>query len=283
MCPGAVVEDLHDVVGAGHGADGEAAADYLGQGGEVGVDAEVVAGALVGDPEADHLVGYEKNAEVLGNLPYLLQEAGGRGHPPEGGGEGVDDYCRKLVPVALDYGGAGVDVVPGHGDDFFGDPGRDAGLGHAGREHGVAPVVGVGGLADLGVVVAAVVSAFDLGDLEPAGTGPGGLDAQHDRLAAGVAEAELVYVVDAVYEEVGELDLGLGGHGEGGAHFQLLADGFDDGRVGVAVDEGGHVVDEVEALLALNVDELAAAGPADVDGVGVHGNRVPAVPAGQHP
>ena len=245
LVPRAVVEDFHHVVGAGHGAHWEPTPDYLCQRGEVGVDAEVVAGPLVGNAEADYLVGYQENAEVLCNLPDLLQESRCGRHPPEGGGERVDNDRCQFVPMALDYRGAGVDVVPGHGYDFIGDPGGDAGLGDAGGEHGIAPVIGVGGLADLGVVIAAVVSALNLGNLELTRAGPGGLYAEHHGLAPGVAEAELVYVVNSVDEEICEFDLGLGGHGEGGASLQLLAHRFDDGRVGVAVDERGHVVDKV--------------------------------------
>ena len=71
----------------------------------------------------------------------------------------------------------------------------------------------------------------------------------------------------ALDQQPGQPELLLGRLGEGRAPLELLDDGGVDGRVGVAVDQRGHVVEEVEPLDALDVGEQAARAGAGVDRV----------------
>jgi hypothetical protein len=69
----------HDVGPAAVGAHGQAAADHLAHGGEVGGDAELGLGAAVADAEAGHhLVEHQQGAVLLGELADAFEEAGHR-------------------------------------------------------------------------------------------------------------------------------------------------------------------------------------------------------------
>ncbi len=52
-------------------------------------------------------------------------------------------------------------------------------------------------------------------------------------------------------------DLALRRHHVGGAAFELSGDRFDDGRIGMSMDERCHVVREIDARVAIKVRQAA--------------------------
>ena len=147
----------------------------------------------------------------------------------------------------------------------------------------VAPVVRPVRQAHFREVVGAVVEAFHFGDLRSAGEGAGRLDEIHHRLGAGVAEAHALEGRDPPAQQLREFDLDLGGHRKAAAAGDLPGHRVDHRRVGIAVDEGGHVVAEVEIAIAVHINELRALGLRNVDRVRFAVDRGAAVAVRQHP
>ena len=82
-------------------------------------------------------------------------------------------------------------------------------------------------------------------------------------------------------EDLGQADLVAAGGVVDDATVQLLPDGLDDGGGGVAEDEGGHGVDEVEAVDTVGVDDMATGGGLDEYRIGLPEDGVTAVAAGE--
>ena len=113
-----------------------------------------------------------------------------------------------------------------------------------------------------------MVEAFKLGDAASPGEGAGELDRQHDGLGAGVREADLLDRVDPVDQQLGQPNFRLDRLGEGRALPDLLGERPRDVGVGVAVDQGGHVVEEVKAFDALDIGDRGAGAGGGKDRVG---------------
>src|SRR3546814_16552372 len=96
--------------------------------------------------------------------------------------------------------------------------------------------------------LSAVVGAFALGDPAPAGQGAGSLDAQHDRLGAGVGKAQVFEVRHPGAEELRQRDLRQGRIAEAGAQGELALQRGHRSLVAMTVDERREVVLQVEKL-----------------------------------
>ena len=195
------VEVAHELAASRDCADGVAGAEALAEGGDVRGHAVVLLCAAEGEPEARaDLVEDEGHAGLGGEIPDVLQEAGAGGESTH---DGLDDDARQVGEVVRDDLAGGVDVVPGGYEDVADMAGGDArgvrvGVRVVGPHFGAA-VVG----AEEDPVGEPVVRPFELEDPVPAGVGPDDTEGQHDRLGAGVDEADPVGAWDVLDDHLG--------------------------------------------------------------------------------
>ena len=162
-------------------------------------------------------------------------------------------------------------VVEGENDHLVPDPARNArpALGQLSLQIrlgavGVASLVQRWSDADRKGVRGAVVGAFELGETLLAGEGHGRPDRIHGGLGARVGEANVLDAGHPPAEHLGERNLALGGPGEYGPFGDLISRGLDHGRMGVAEDEAGLVVDKIDALVAVGIVYAAPLAPRDI-------------------
>ncbi len=240
----AVDDDLHDLALAAEGRQRQPAADRLGQGDQVGGDAQALGRTGVAGGEAGlHLVEDEHDAVGV---------AGGADR-----GEvalvGHDD--REVLDDRLDDQGGDLAAVLGEhpvelAEVVVGDHVHRAGLdveGHLrGGRVGRADLVEPGLDRDLQRVVATVVAALDLHDRLALGVGPRTADGVHQRLGARVGEPDHVEL-----EPVAEPLAHLGGlrrrrDEQGAGVGEGLGDLLDDVRVEVADEHRAEAHRQVE-------------------------------------
>ena len=186
--------------------------------------------------------------------------------------------CRSIKRPAR------LGVVVGQHHDVFHDLfGQADGIRHPRRLVRIAPALRRRAEADLDRIVAAVIGAFALRDHRPAGVRACGLDRDEHRLAPGVAEAHRLHRLDPFGDDLGELDLALGGHRETASATDLLDGRPDDLGMGVPVDEGHVVVEAVDPLHPVRVRDPAPASGHRVDRIRGEERREPGASAGEHP
>ena len=199
-------------------------------------------------------------------------------------GHEIQQDTGDLIGVTVKNGNGPIRVVVGNDNHIVENGLRCAESdGHRRGPVKVAPVARPSGLADFGIIVEAVVGTFGFGDLGPPGEGPGRLERAHDRLGAGVDESDFLEVGVAGADVLSETHLDLGGEGGRGSFSKLVSDGGDDGGVGVAVDEGGHVVGKVDALGTVHVGDSAPISSGRVKGMGGADGAVAAGPSRHYP
>ena len=281
------LEESRGLPGGDHRTDGDASAQSLGQGDDVGDDARCQ--QVMGHPGAGashsglDLVNDEQRAGGLSQLAGRLQVSGGKLTHPGLALNGFDDECRHVRPQC---GAQCLDVSGGDELDPAGQglEGLTVGglVGQGQGTHGPA-VEGILEGQDPGAPATAMAASDLEGGLVGLGTGVGQEDAGVVSGAVGEGEPD---------EFLGETDLGGGGEevrdvpqlGE------LLGDCLNDRgmRVPQAVD--GDARQQVDVLLAVGVPDVGAtpphqdpAGGAEGvhDGVGVAGQ--PAGVAGAGP
>ena len=257
---------VHDLPGAADGGHGHAAAERLGQGDQVGLDAFGPGDAAGADGEAglDFVEGEQGSVlvqEVLqrGEVARLrLDDAGVHHHR-------LQDQAGDFVFVPLEQAFHAVEVVEGGDQGQVGDGLRAAGGGgDAGRLVPRADLVCFGGHGDLHRVVVAVVAALDLDDQVPAGDRAHQVDGVHGGFGAGVGEAPLRQA-EPFCQLGGHRDGVRGGLGEVGAVGGLLGYCLRDRRVGVAGQRGAVAAVQVDVLVAVDVPDLRAEAPAQPD------------------
>ena len=235
---GPVFNHVDDVCLAGDGAAGQSAAEYLGERGEVGHDAEVLLGAAARGSEAgDDLVEDEDDAVALGDFAELVEELRLDGLESHVGARGFEDDGGYVV-VAPEGALERLDVVGRqdyHGAErLFGDAADALGSG----DEVVAPAVEV---------------VVELDDLGLAGVGARHADRHHVGFGAGAVEADFFGAGYEFADPVGPLDFELGGAGEVCSARHLFLDGADDFGAGVSEDEGAVSREVVEDAVAVYV------------------------------
>ncbi len=123
----------------------------------------------------------------------------------------LDDDRGDLLATLLEQAAQALDVVVAGRDDRVGDRIRDpATPGEADRRIGIAELAHVVRRdADQGVVVDAVVLAFELHDLVALGVGPRDAHRMHRRLGPGHGHPDLVDPAGELLDELHRLDLVL--------------------------------------------------------------------------
>jgi len=265
LIDGAVGGELvHDVGAAAEGSDGEASADDLAHGGEVGGEGFEFLDAALGEAEAGHDLVEDEEGAVFGGEVAEELEVSGLGEDEAGvGGVGLDDDGGDLVS----HGGEGFletfDVVVGEDDGFVGE-----GFGDAGRVW-FAAGEGPGASGDEEGVDVAVVAAVELDDLVAFGEAAGQADAGHGGLGAGVDHADFLDAGDPGGDELGHFHLVGIGDAEGEAVFGGFVDGVGEDGGGVAENVGAPAADVVDVGFAIDILDAAAFGAADEEGVAI--------------
>ncbi len=115
----------------------------------------------------------------------------------------------------------------------------------------------------------AVVAAQHLDDAVALHVGTGSADSEHGGLGAGVAEADQIHMLHAAGDDLGQLHL-LGNTGGAGSTLGSgLGNGLGQRGMGVAVNEGGVVVQEVDVHVAVQIVDAAALAVFHGEGIGV--------------
>ena len=112
--------------------------------------------------------------------------------------------------------------------------------------------------AELHVVPGAVVAALGLRHERPAREGARDAHGHHHGLGARVREADALDRADALAQHLREPHRVLVRRGEACALGELRPDRLDDGRMGVAVDQRGVVVEQLDVAIAVDVVEVRA-------------------------
>jgi hypothetical protein len=223
-------------------ADRQAAAETLGQGHDVGLDAiGLVREPVAGPADAGlHLVQHEQGGVRGADLPGRREVSGWRGHHAGLALDRLEDHHGGRVGHG-DAEGVGV-AVPDMGDVWRQRPervhlGRLAGQGQ--RTHRAAVEAALGG-----------------DDVAAAGE-PGQLEGGLVGLGAGVAEQYAARTSGQCQQQLGEGDGRLGDVevGDVAERGDLLGDGGDHGRVGVAEGVDGDATEQVHVPLTLLVGE----------------------------
>src|SRR5690242_11886414 len=257
---------VHDRPGAADGGHGHAAAERLGQGDQVGLDALGPRDAAGADGEAGlDLVEGEQGAVAMEQFLELrevarlrLDDAGVHHHR-------LQDQAGDLAFVLLQQAGDAVEVVERGDQGQVGDGLRDpGGGGGTARLLPRARFFFPGGDRDLHRVVVAVVAALDLDDQVPAGDRAHQVDGVHGGFGTGVGEAPLRQA-EPFCQLGGHRDGVRGGLGEVGAVGGLLGYCLRDRRVGVAGQRGAVAAVQVDVLVAVDVPDLRAEAPAQPD------------------
>ena len=275
-----MIEDGHHLGLSGYRTDGEATADDLAEGYEIRLDTQEMAGAAVVDAKREHLVRDQQGAALPRPGPQCRHELGARRDQPERSRQRIQEHGRQIVAVLVDQIAADLDVVERQRHDILLKAFRHARFERCCRLFQVAPVLGARTVAGLCVVVDAVVAAFEFCNLAAAGCRACRPNGQQHALAPGVREPNLIDVRNAVYEQLGEANVGLGRQGEGRAIADHSSDRFGHRRVRVPEHQRGVVVDEVDSLLAFDIGDDAALPRGRVDRVRIHHQRMAAVAAG---
>ena len=224
----------------------------------------------------------QQRPELRAQIADALQEALTRQDALRVAEHRLDQDAGDLIALALEEAAQRGQVVVGHRDDRLAD-----GLGDAaapGQADGIVAIAELGDVvgqhADQGVVVHAVVLAFELHDLVAPGEGARHADGVHGRVGAGgghaghVAERELA-------DQLGRGDLVLAGEAEADAAAHALVDVVVHAGVAVAEDHRAVAHAQVHELVAVQVPDQPALATVDVDGVLVPGAEVGVRAAGQ--
>ncbi|CFO07559.1 Uncharacterised protein [Bordetella pertussis] len=243
----------HQVGAAAEGAHRHAAADDLGQRGQVRTHAGQALHALRSDAETRHDLVEDQHRAVAGaQFAQAGQEAFGRLDQVHVAGHRLDDHAGDLGAVLAERG-----VDHGQVVEFQGQGVRDEFRRHAGRA-GVAESQQARAGLDQQAVGVAVVAALELDDLVAAGGAARQADGRHGGFGARADQAHLLQRRQAGDQHFGQLHLGFGGRAERQAVDGRFLHGAHDFGMGMAQDGRAPGTDIVDVLLALGVPDVGA-------------------------
>ncbi len=148
-------------------------------------------GAAWGGAEGNDLIEDQDNAKIAGDLPDASQKAIFRHDDAGVSHERIEDDCRELVRMLFDQGLARRRIIEGEDDDLVRSPGKPEGRRDRPRPFGGSRFGADGRReTDERMIRDTVVRTLELGDLPLPSERDGGTNGVHDRLGAGVAEAD---------------------------------------------------------------------------------------------
>ncbi len=129
----------------------------------------------------------------------------------------------------------------------------------------------------------AVVRTLELRDLPFAGERNGGTNRVHDRLGSGVAEPDAFDGWHALLHLLGQLDFHLGRPVVRSASRRLHTDGVDNGRMGVAQNQGRVVEGKIKEMVTVDVIQVYAGGAIDIGRERIEPGAGASISSGKHP
>ncbi len=191
-------------------------------------------------------------------IPNGVDELLRRRDQPNAVGQGIEQHAGQFGGMLVQQGNRAGNVVERNDDDIVECPlWRTRRDGNTRRRIPLAPVPGLGDLADFGVIVGAVISPFGFGDLGATGKRPRRLDRHHHRFGPRIDESDFVKWGCPRTEVFGKCQFLFGRHGEGGPPRQLPRNRFHHRWISVAMDQRSHVVGEINPRHAVDIDDLA--------------------------
>ena len=147
--------------------------------------------------EVQDFIGDQKNSVTRSLLAQAFEESrAGRDHA-DSEWHRIHQQGRQIVLILLDQVAAGLRPIPWQHQHITSHALGSTGFGDGSGRVRFAPTLGSWTLADLRIVLDAVIGAFEFRDLAPACIGSRCLDSQHHCLGAGVTEADLFHIRDA--------------------------------------------------------------------------------------
>ena len=138
---------------------------------------------MIGQPKIQHLVGDEHDPVTSCFLAQQFEKSSpGRDHP-DAKRHRIDENAGKFVSVLGDQLAARFRPVPRQHDHVGGDARRSSRLDDRSGRIYLAPLVGSRTFADVGVIVDAVIGAFELRNLVTGGERTRGFHGEHHGLA----------------------------------------------------------------------------------------------------
>ena len=246
---------VHDPGRGAIGRGGQAAADDLAQGRQVGRDSVPSLGTAVGDPEAGHdLVEDEHRAVLLGQLAEGLEVAGPGRDQAHVAGDRLEQDRGDLPAVMVEEVGDSRGIVERAEQGILcGTRGHSRAVGRAERRGGRAR------LDEQGVDVAVIVAGH-LDDLVAARDAARDPDGRHGRLGAGRDEPDLLDRRHGRGHGLGDLDLAHRRGAEARAQVQRLDDRRADPRMSMAQDHRPPRADVIDVLVTVDVVEVGPFG-----------------------
>jgi hypothetical protein len=191
--------------------------------------------AARGDPEGDDLVEDQESPGAIADRPEAGEHLGRRGAYATRALDRLDHDRREIPFPTGERPRTALEILPGQADDEIADGVGDA---RGARHRGV---------------VGPVVGPFEPRDQRPAGERPGRPHREHRGLGARIREANPLDRFDPTGELLGEGDLQLARRTERGSPTDLLLDGRDNPRVGMAQDQRRVVAKEVAVRVPVDV------------------------------
>ena len=279
----ALAHDVHDLLAAAVGGDGEAVADGLGKGGQVRTIAITLLSAALGHTEAGlNLVQDPQKAVLIALFTQEIHVAGLGIGQAEVTQHGLGNNGSHLMAIALERQLQHLGIIEGDRNDQIVQGSRDAG---AGRDLDGVPAVAVSAGGCIGgvehIVISAVIAAFQLDNLFSAGVGSGYTDGVHGGFGAGVDQTNHFHRGAHIDDRLGHLHLAFAGDARRHAAVEGLDDRIVHLIIGIAQDDRTEAQSIVDVLIAVHVPHVGALATAEVrraalapeTAVGIHTQR----------
>ncbi len=265
-----VAEVAHDVLAPAAHRDRVAVAHRLGEGTEVGLDAEQLLHAALGDAKAGlDLVDDEEDSVLVAERARLLEEFAGRRDRAAVAHDRLDHEGGDVVSVGLEHRLEPLDVVHRHGVDQRAQDVRDAGaVGHELRV-AVARLPLLDGRVPERGVEHAVVAALDDDVGIPARVGARDPQCRHHGFGPGVGKTHQLGRRHHAGDPLGHGKFALRGEGEDAPDLDAGPGRGIHPRVAVTEDAGAVTQPVVDVLVAIDVGQACALGRLHVNRLGL--------------
>ena len=209
--------------------------------------------------EGDHLVQNHECPNGPGCFLHGLDKArfdGGHAHSTR---HRVKQHTSASFPRCQDDSSSCFCIVERDNRNFVSQrSGRARCVGHGRWGRGRSPLARIRVQTGLGMVIGAVVAAFDFHDQGTTGECTCRLDRTHNRFGSRVAEPDLVDRHKSITQQLSEVDLDGRSQRVGRPPAELGAHCLVDHRVGMSHDDGREVVIRIEVTIAVDIGDPCA-------------------------